>query len=291
MRESVRRRLVWAGTLVLVASLFGGCIVGSDDTDPTSTAEPPPSLTATTTADPTVTIAPSATATTAPPTETLVPPTATSTPTSRPTATATPLPKVPLGTITPLNPTAVTNYSLSTEIELRGVPGQSDFVMSLLILQSAPNHYYLKSTSGGSGIESWLVDGTTYLTQADGSVAQLPDGSDTALFSPTLLIQTVPMVSGETVGVDLGVEDVGGRQATHYRIEASDLFETAPWLPGDSATDTEGQLEVWIDNELSIIVRQESDVRWENADGTSGSFVGRYEVTNINTTEPVTAPG
>ena len=291
MRESVRRRLVWAGTLVLVASLFGGCIVGSDDPDPTATVGPPQSPTATTTADPTETVAPSATVTTAPPTRTPVPPTATSTPTPRPTATATPLPKEPLGTIVPLDPNVVTNYSLSTEIELRGVPGQSDFVMSLLILQSAPNHYYLKSASGGSGIESWLVDGTTYLTQADGSVAQLPDGSDTALFSPTLLVQTVPMVSGETVGVDLGVEDVGGRQATHYRIEAEDLFETAPWLPGDSATEIEGQLEVWIDNELSIIVRQESEVHWENADGKPGSFVGRYEVTHINTTEPVTAPG
>jgi hypothetical protein len=291
VRESVRRRLVWAGTLVLVASVFGGCIVGSDDPDPTSTVDAPQSLTATTPAGPTETVAPSATATAAPPTRTPVPPTATRTPTPRPTATATPLPKVALGTITPLDPNAVTNYSLSTEIELRGVPGQSDFVMSLLILQSAPDHYYLKSTSGGSGIESWLVDGTTYLTQADGSVAQLPNGGDTALFSPTLLIQTVPMVSGETVGVNLGVEDVGGRQATHYRIEAGDLFATATWLPGESATDIAGQAEVWIDNELSIIVRQESDVRWENVDGTPGSFVGRYEVTNITTTEPVTAPG
>lgn len=291
MRESVRRRLVWAGTLVLVAGLFGGCIVGSDDADPTSTVEASPSRTAATAADPTVTAAPSATETTAPPTQTPVPPTATATPTPRPTATATPLPKVPIGTITPLDPDVVMNYSLSTEIELRGVPGQSDFVMSLLILQAAPNRYYLKSTSGGSGIESWLVDGTTYLTQADGSVAQLPDGSDTALFSPALLVQTAPIVSGETAGVNLGTEDVGGRQTTRYRIEAEDLFATAPWLPGDNATNIDGQVEVWIDNELSIIMRQVSDVRWENADGTPGSYVGRYEVTNVTTTEPVTAPG
>jgi hypothetical protein len=198
---------------------------------------------------------------------------------------------VPLGTITPLDPNAIPNFSLSTNIELRGVPGQTDFVMSLLILQAAPNHYYLKSTSGESGIESWLVDGTTYLTQADGSVARLPDGSDTALFSPALLVQTIPNVSGDTVGIDLGVEDVGGRQATHYQIDAEDLFETAPWLPGDSATDIEGQVDVWIDTELRIILRQESNVRWENADGSPGSFVGHYEVTNVTTTEPVTAPG
>jgi hypothetical protein len=290
VRESVRRRLVWAGTLVLVASLFGGCIIGSDDADSTSTVMASPSLTMTT-ADPTVTVAPSATATTAPPTETPMPPTATATRTPRPTATATPIPKLPIGIIAPLDPQVVTNYSLSTEIELRGVPGQSDFVMSLLILQAAPNHYYLKSTSGGSGIESWLVDGTTYLTQADGSVAQLPDGSDTALFSPALLVQTVPTVSGETAGMNLGVEEVGGRQATHFRIDAEDLFATAPWLPADSATDIEGQVEVWIDNGLSIILRQEADVRWENAGGTPGLFVGRYEVTNVTTTEAVTAPG
>jgi hypothetical protein len=185
----------------------------------------------------------------------------------------------------------VTNYSLSTEFDLRGVPGQSDLAISLLILQAAPNHYYLRSTSGSAGIESWLVDGTTYLTQADGSVAELPEGSDTALFSPSLLVQTIPTISGETQGVNLGAEFVGGRQSTHYRIDAEDLFATATWLPGDSATDIEGQVDVWIDSELSIILRQDSNVRWENADSSPGSFIGRYEVTNVSTTEPVTAPG
>jgi hypothetical protein len=196
-----------------------------------------------------------------------------------------------LGTITPLDPNVVTNYSLSTDIELRGVPGQSDFVMSLLILQAAPNHYYLRSTSGGAGIESWLVDGTTYLTQADGSVAELPEGSDTALFSPALLVQTIPALSGDTIGQMLGVDDVGGRQATHYQVDGEDLVESVSWLPGDGASDIEGQVDVWIDNELRIVLRQVSDVRWENSDGSPGSFVGNYEITNVTTTQPVTAPG
>lgn len=162
--------------------------------------------------------------------------------------------------------------------------------MSLLILQAAPEHYYLRSTSDTSGIESWLVEGTAYVTQADGSVAELPQGSGTALFSPALLVQTVPAISGDTLGVQLGVEDVGGRQATRYRIEGSDLLASASWLPGDSARNVEGQVEIWIDNELGIILRQESDVRWTNADGSAGSFAGNYEVTNVSTTAPVTAP-
>lgn len=289
MSESVRRRLVLVGLLVLVASVLNGCIVGSDDADPTSTTSATPL--ATTPVSPIST----ATATTpaTPPTATSTPdpPTPTRTPTPRPTATATPIPKEPLGNLSPLDPAIVTNYSLSAEIELRGIPNQSDFVMSLLILQAAPNHYYLRSTSGNSAIESWLVDGTTYLTQADGSVARLPEGSDTALFSPALLVQTVPTVSGDTLGVPLGVEDVGGRQATHYRIDGEDLLASASWLPGDSASDVEGQIDIWIDNERRIVLRQESDLRWENTDGTAGSYVGRYEITNVNTTEPVTAPG
>ncbi len=293
MTKSVGRRLVWFGTLAIVAGLSSGCIVSSDNADPTNTVSVSPSLSATIAATSTSTPPPpaTATATTAPPTATRVPPTPTATSTPRPTATATPIPKVPLGAITPLNPDAIPNYSLSTEVELRGVPNQPDFVMSLLILQAAPNHYYLRSTGGSSGLESWLVDGTTYLTQADGSVAQLPEGSDTALFSPSLLVQTVPAISGDTLGVMLGIEDVSGRQATHYQIEGADLMNSVPWLPGEGATDIEGQVNVWIDNELRIVLRQESDVRWKNADGTLGSFKDRYEVTNISTTEPVTAPG
>ncbi|HEX5164050.1 MAG TPA: hypothetical protein VFV93_01540, partial [Thermomicrobiales bacterium] len=196
-----------------------------------------------------------------------------------------------LGEIAPLDPNVVTNYSLSTNLELKGIPRQADFVMSLLILQSAPDHYYLRSTSGDSGIESWLVDGTTYLTQADGSVASIPQGSDTALFSPSLLVQTIPAISGDVVGIMAGVEEVSGRQATHYTVDGEDLLDKTSWLPGDTADDIDGQVDIWIDNELHIIVRQESNVTWNNRDNTQGSFVGHYEVTNIGTTEPVTAPG
>lgn len=285
MSESVRHRLVRLGALVLLAGLLSACIVGSDeDADPTSTTAASPTAT--------TRIAPTATATVTPrPTSTPVPPTPTRTPTPRPTATATPIPKVPLGTITPLDPNVVGNYSLSAEIELRGVPDQTDFVASLLILQAAPDHYYLRSTSGGAGIESWLVDGTTYLTQADGSVAKLPKGTDTALFSPALLIQTIPTVSGDTVGVVVGTDDVSGRQATHYVIDAEDLFDTASWLPRNRAENINGQVEVWIDNELKIILRQVAEVHWENRDGSQGSYVSNYEVTNVTTTQPVTAPG
>ena len=291
MKESVRHRLVWVGYVVLATSLLSGCIVDSDDAEPTSTTDPPPSLTATTASSPTANATAEETSTAVPPSATPEPPTSTATSTPRPTATTTPIPKVPVGLITPLNPAVVTNFSLSTEIELLGIPNQADFVMSLVILQAAPNHYYLRSTSGGATLESWLVDGTSYLTQADGSVAQLPEGSDTALFSPALLVQTVPALSGDTLGVNLGVEDVGGRQATHYQIEGSDLIASESWLPGNNVSDVEGQVDVWIDNESSIVLRQESEVRWENADGSPGSFIGRYEVTNVSTTEPVTAPG
>jgi hypothetical protein len=174
---------------------------------------------------------------------------------------------------------------------LRGVPLQTDFVASLLILQSAPDHYYLKSTSGGAGLESWLVDGTTYLTQADGSVARLPEGTDTALFSPSLLVQTIPAISSETLGVVVGTEDVDGRQATHYQIDGEDLLAANSWLPGDRAEDITGQANVWIDDELHVVIRQESDVRWSNPGGSNGSYVAHYDVTHISTTEPVTAPG
>jgi hypothetical protein len=220
-----------------------------------------------------------------------VPPTPTRTPTPRPTSTATPIPTVPLGEIAPIDPNVLTNYSLSTNIELKGVPNQTDFVMSLLILQSAPDHYYLRSTTGDSGIESWLIDGTTYLTQADGSVASIPQGSDTALFSPALLVQTIPAISGDVVGIKVGDENVSGRQATHYTVAGADLLDGTSWLPGDTADDIDGQVDVWIDNELHVIVRQESNVTWKYSDGSAGSFVGHFELTNIGTTEPVTAPG
>lgn len=287
MSESVNRRLIKVGAFALVAGLLSACSVGSDDgVDPTATVTSPiesalPSPSATSTIQP-----PTVTATLTP-----LPPTSTRTPTPRPTATVTPVPKVPLGTITALDPAVLTNYTLAADIQLRGVPGQPDFATSLLILQSAPDLYYLRSTTGEGSIETWLVDGTTYLTQADGSVAKLPDATDTALFSPALLVQTIPAISGETLGVDRGTEDVGGRQASRYQIEATDLFATTPWLPGDGANDVTGQVDVWIDDETRVVVRQVSDVRWTNPDGSAGSFAGQYEITNVTTTEPVTAPG
>ena len=298
MTTSVKHRLFCVATLVLVTGWLSGCSVGSDDADPTSTLEPTVVASATTPSSPVARATATATATipmtptpSPAPTNTSVPPTPTRTPTPLPTATATPIPEVPLGNITPLDPTVLTNYSLSAQIEVRGVPNQSDFGMSLVILQAATDLYYLRSTSGATGIESWLVDGTTYLTQADGSVASLPEGSDTALFSPSLLVQTVPTVSGDTLGTPLGNEDVGSRQATHYQIDGEDFIANATWLPGDSMTNVEGQVDVWIDNESGIILRQESNVTWDNADGSAGSLTGLYEITNVTTTAPVAAPG
>lgn len=290
MRESVSRRLVGIGSLLLAATLLGACVVGSDDDDPTAMVEA--TVAATEAASPTVTAGETATTSTAPATATAVPamPDSTATSTPSPTPTVTPIPKTPLGAMAPLNPTVIQNFTVSTNVELRGIPNQSDFATSLLILQSAPDHYYLKSSTGDSGLESWLVDGTTYLTQADGSVAELPDGSDTALFSPTLLVQTIPMLSSETPSISLGTEDVAGRQATHYQIEAADLLSTTPWLPADTTNDA-GQVDVWVDTEFGIVLRQEANVTWQNADGSSGSYVVRYEVTNVGTTEPVRAPG
>ena len=290
MRESVSRRLALVGSILLAAVLLSGCIVGTDDDDPTPTSESRETPTEAASPSPQVT----ATATTQPspeaPTATTAPATATTTPTPRPTSTATPIPTEPLGEIAPINPIALENFTLSTDISLRGIPGQSDFVLNLLILQASPSHYYVKSTTGGSSLESWLVDGTTYLTQADGSVAELPGGSDTALFSPALLVQTVPALAGETQAIDLGTEEVAGRQTTHRQIAADDLIADTTWLPAD-ASDADGVVDLWIDNELGIVIRQEADITWENADGSTGSYEIRYEVTNVGATEPVTAPG
>lgn len=292
MRSLIRRRLVWVAGVILSAGALGSCVIGSnDDADVPPTVQLDPSQTFTAAPGPSATLSPTTTSTASPtatPSPTTVPPTPS--PTPRPTASATPIPKAPLGEIAPLDPVVIVNFSLAAQIELRGVPNQSDFSMTLAIQQSAPDHYYLRSTSGSSVLESWLVDGTTYLTQADGGVAPLPAGSDTALFSPALLVQTIPVITGETLGTRLGNETVGGRDATRYRVDGEDLFQTATWLPGDTAIDIDGQVDVWIDSELRIVLRQESDVTWGN-DGAEGSFVGRLEVTNISTTVPVNAPG
>lgn len=286
--SSVRHWLVLAGVLLLTTGMLSACSFGSSDPDPTSTsnADLP-----TSTSEP-IEREPTATETSTPtPTVTPVPPTATQTATPSPTPTVTPIPRVPIGETTPLDPAVITNYTLTTDLKLRGISGQTDFLMGLLILQAAPNHYYLKSTTGGSGIESWLVDGTTYLTQADGSVARLPQGSDTALFSPALLIQTIPTISSETVGIEVGVEEVNGRQTTHFRVDGRDLFESTPWLPREETSDVRGTLDIWIDNDTRLVIRRETDVHWKNMDGSDGSFVDTYDLTNITTTEPVTAPG
>jgi hypothetical protein len=55
-------------------------------------------------------------------------------------------------------------------------------------------------------------------------------------------------------------------------------------------TDGAGQFDLWIDDELKILVKAESDVSWKNEDGTDGSFAYDYEIHDIGSTAGITAP-
>jgi hypothetical protein len=269
--------------------LVAGCSLGTNDSDDAATPTLEATRPATQAPAASPTARPSATPTPVP-TATAPPPTATASPTVTPTATVTPVPEQPLGEIRPLDPLVLTNYSLAFALRVVGVPGEEDLTTTLNIEQSDPQTFHLLTQTGDTSFESWQVGGTTYLRQGDGTVVALPEGSDSALFSPALLVQTIPPLDSNMSVTRLGADTIEGRAVTHYRIDGEDYLAATRILPPDFAGDVRGKVDLWVDDEWRIALRLGGLVTWTNDDRTLGTLETSYDVTRILATPPVTAP-
>lgn len=296
------RRYAWIAigvliTTMLVAacSISGGDDDESDDSAPTVTeaSQPDQDLT------PTATTAASATATpenTATPTNTPEPTatataTQTSTPTPSPTPTATP-------TATPIpiveNPFAdapsadavLENYTVDYSGTFETPEGGTESI-EIFIEQSDSTHYHLRA---GEDVEIWVVGDTTYFRNPDdGSIFPIPAAVDPGLVSPAAYLIQVPDPANVPQALSVGVDDIDGRPATHFSVDADQINQFG--LADDQEiTDPEGDIDIWIDQELGFISQMEMDVEWTDEEGVRQSAVLSLLISRVGTTPEIVAP-
>jgi hypothetical protein len=301
-RRDARRFLLvtlLAGLTALLAACGGGSDADSDADDnvvetvspagPTSTpteevedVEPTPTLTLppdeTATPEPTATVAASPTP---------VPPTAT--PTIVPSPTASPLPTVdePFGEAISVVD-IVSNFTLTYSARFDGGDGQDESV-DLLIEQSSPDAYHLRVSSSGQQTEAWRAGDAIYVLGPGGAIVELPGLVDQNLYAPSSFLFLVPSL--DQVGIATVLDDradVGGREATHYELDpaAAQAFGPSELKTADNV---DGTFEVWVDNQLNMILRISADITWDDA-GARQSMQMEFLISEIDSTPEVHPP-
>jgi hypothetical protein len=317
-RVRVRYTLFAVSTLfVLILAACGG---GDDDATATPAAANTPAAAAATPTQPTAAGTPdpgtpeatatvaAATPTTAPASPPAVTPTVAATPTERaatpttqavaPTmtpgvgATATIDPEDPFADIEMLDPELLPNFTMSFRLSATGISEEEDLESMILeIQQSEIDNYHMRFEGDGVVVEAWQIDGISYLRQDDGSILEVPAEAGAGFFSPSMFLTVMPALDPELRAARVGEETVNGRQTTHYRITGADYLALSEFFgTGEVPSDISGDVNVWIDNELNIMIRQNADITWTNADGTQGNFDAEYEIRDIGTTPRVEAP-
>ena len=299
-------RLALIATSVALVALLAAC---GGSTHATPTAAPivleSPTV-ASPTAGSTATAAATATPTAVPasPTATHVPATATPThapasPTRRASPAVTPSPTAvptgPLGDVRQLDPIALPNYTVKMTFDGQNLPastaGAASAKIGLEIEQNSPANYHMRLSSDDTHVEAWKVDGKSYFAQ-DNQITEVPADSGTELFTPTMFLQSVPELPASLGVQKLGTETISGRAATHYRVPPENLgaFLSNGDAHAAKLTNPTGGLDLWIDQDLNILLKANSDATWTNADNSVGSLVYSYSIDAVGSTPVVTAP-
>ena len=283
-----RSSVLILGGVLIASLLFAACSInGGDDDDSTATAteDVAPDFTATEAQEPTATETPEPTATPEPtPTETATA-TATPEPTSTPTATPIPIEENPFAEV-PSPDLVLENYTVTYYAEIETPEGDPEMI-DIFIEQSAPDRYHLRA---GEEVEIWVIDGATYFRNPDdGSVFQVPTAVDPGLVSPAAYLIQIPSPAGIPEALRVGEEDVDGRPAIHYSVDA-DQIEQFGLADDDTVTDPEGDIDVWIDQELGFISRMEIDAEWTDETGARQSAVIDLLITDVGTTAEIAPP-
>lgn len=302
-RRDARRFLLVAllacSMSVLVACGGGSDSESDDDQDvvetvsparPTSTpvVEPDdavePTPTGTAVPDVTSTAEPTATATASP---TPVPLTAT--PTIVPSPTPTPLPTVDEPFDEAISVVdIVTNFTLTHSARFEGEDGQNETV-DLLIEQSSPDRYHLRVSSSGQQTEAWRAGEAIYVLGPGGTIVELPGLVDQNLYAPSSFLFLVPNL--DQIGMATVLDesaDVGGREATHYELDPAAAQAFGP-TELETAEDVNGTFEVWVDNQLNMVLRISADITWQES-GIRRSMQIEFLISAIDSTPEVQAP-
>ena len=256
-------------TSAVVASPTAGHAVASPAASGSSVASPTAAV------SPTISASPS-------------PPAATATRSASPTATI--IAEAPIGEIPPLDPEKIPNFSLELASVMSNVGGPGDVTVVYSIQQSAIDHFHLKTDGGGNSMEIWKVGDKSFIAQAGGDPAPLPEGTDMALFSPTTFLQVVPPIVTGSDAQDLGAEKIDGRSTRHYRMLAETFLKSSSFAANETINNPKGQIDVWVDDELRTPVRQQGEITWTNADGTDAHYKIDFKLTAIGSTPEIQPP-
>jgi hypothetical protein len=221
--------------------------------------------------------------------------TATPTASPTPTVTSTPTPDIveaPFATV--VRPeTVLTNYTVVYAAEFTGAGATEDGTIDLLIEQSAPDAYHLLIQSEGAAAsltEYWYVAGRAFFRGVDGQVFEVTGSVDPSTFSPSAFLISVPPVISILRAERGEVEQVEGRDATYYSVEAVDAGPFAAPQDGSGFNNPEGELEVWIDNQQNFVAQLNADLKWTDNAGAERTMVIEYRVSRVGTTPQVNPP-
>jgi hypothetical protein len=191
-----------------------------------------------------------------------------------------------------LDPELLPNFSMTMNFEAANMSGTPQTTVKMQMEQSSVGNYHFVMEADGQPIEVWTVDGKSW-TSVGGEVIESPTGP---LFDPADILQTGELIPEGLNAREAGTEEVNGRQATKWVVDGADYVafmnedaKTNGTSTGEM-TNGQGEVSVWVDNELNIMLKAEGDVTWDNSDGTVGSLVYDYEIHEIGTTADVVAP-
>ena len=286
------RHFVVIIAIIAITTILSACSISgdSDDPDPSPTEVADIAPTATDAPDvPTATTEPTATATaTTTPTSTATPePTATATATPSPTPTATPIPIVQNPFADAPSPDLVLeNYTITYfgEFDTENTDPET---LDLFVEQSSPAHYHLRA---GTEVELWVIEDATYFRNPeDGSVFQIPSAVDPGLISPAAYLIQVPNPANVPQALEVGTDEVEGRPATHYSV-SGDLIALFNQAEDQTVNDPEGEINVWIDQELGFVSKMDVDMEWTDETGVRQSAIIDLVVSMVGTTAEISAP-
>jgi len=187
-----------------------------------------------------------------------------------------------------LDPELLPNFSMRMNFDATNLSGTPQTTLMMQMEQSAIDNYHLDMESDGELLEFWTI-GEQSWTSIGGEVIESPTGP---LFSPADILTTGELIPEGLEARNEGTEEVNGRETTKWVVDGADYvaFMNEDESATVEMTDGTGDVIIWIDNELNIMIKAEGDVAWMNDDSTDGSLIYDYEIYDIDSTSEVQAP-
>lgn len=187
------------------------------------------------------------------------------------------------------------NFTLNFTGQFENVPDDTGAMftsdLEMMLAQSERNIYHLRLETTGDeslSIEIWSLEDATFIAEGGGEPIELPAGTAEQV-APVDALAILPPVELLESAEEVGQEEIDGRTATRYRVEPE---QAALILVSQNATisNPQGDMDIWVDDELGILLQMIADITFENEDGTEGRVQVDHQISDIDETEAIEAP-